>query len=113
MMICIAFKMIAPYIPTNISSAIMPRPAGSSSSLRAGNGLTMSSSLNIRNADVSHMISLGRYRQVTHMPTNSSQTAVPGSGSDSVMSDPQAHIPMIVLIMIRINQTEILLIGNK
>ncbi len=104
---------MAPYIPTNISSAIIPIPPCRPSSFLAGYGLVISRALKQKKAAISHSVSLGRNRQVIHMPMNSSQTAFLGSLSDSFTSVLQAHIPsMIPSIIMAIAHRESLSIGE-
>ena len=107
------FKIMAPYIPTNMSSAIIPIPPCRPSSFLAGYGFVISSTLKQIKAVISHSVSLGRNRQVIHMPTNSSQTSFLGSLSDSVTSVLQAHIPSTIpSIIMAIAHSESLLIGE-
>ena len=104
---------MAPYIPTNISSAIIPLPPCRPSSFLAGYGFVISSALKQIKAAINQSVSLGRNRQVIHIPMNSSQTAFLGSLSDSVTSVLQAHIPnMIPSITMEIAHIESLSIGE-
>ena len=82
-----------PAMPAAKSSAMMPHPPGRRSKRRMGQGLRMSNTLKHTNAAASHGSVLGRNKQVTHIPTNSSQTASFGSWSSSLMRVPTAQTP--------------------
>ena len=104
---------MAPYIPTNMSSDIIPIPPCRPSSFLAGYGFVISSTLKQIKAAISHSVSLGRNRQVIHMPMNSSQTAFLGSLSESVTSVLQAQIPSTIpSIIMAIAHSESLSIGE-
>ena len=104
---------MAPYNPTNMSSAIIPIPPCRPSSFLAGYGFVISSTLKQIKAVISHSVSLGRNRQVIHMPMNSTKTAFLGSLSDSVTSVLQAQIhSTIPSIIMAIAHSESLSIGE-